>query len=40
MKNFQTQMDAYEKLLYKKYDAMESTIAQLSAQFNYISGGH
>jgi len=40
MKKFQTQMDAYEKLLYKKYDAMESTIAQLSAQFNYISGGH
>ena len=37
MSNFKTQMDAYETLLYKKYDAMESSIQQLTMQANYFS---
>ena len=40
MSNFKTQMDAFENALYKKYDAMESTIQQLTAQFNYMVGGN
>ena len=38
MSNFKTMMDAFESALYKKYDAMESAIAKLSAQFNFVSG--
>ena len=40
MSNFKTQMDAFESALYKKYDAMESAIQQLTAQFNYMVGGN
>ena len=38
MSDFKVKMDAYEELLYKKYDAMETAIAKLSAQYNYVSG--
>ena len=38
MSDFKVKMDAYEELLYNKYDAMETAIAKLSAQFNYVSG--
>ncbi len=38
MTAFKTKMDAYEKALYSKYDDMESAIAKLSAQFNFVSG--
>ncbi|MDD6120878.1 MAG: flagellar filament capping protein FliD [Selenomonadaceae bacterium] len=38
MSDFKTKMDAYEKALYSKYDDMESAIAKLSAQFNFVSG--
>ena len=38
MSNFKIQMDAYEDLLYKKYDAMESAIATLSSQLSSVSG--
>ena len=37
MSNFKTQMDAFEKGLYKKYDAMEQAIQRLSMQMGYIS---
>lgn len=37
MSNFKTMMDAYEDLLYDKYDAMEVAISQLSASYNYIT---
>ena len=40
MSNFKTLMDAFEKTLYKKYDAMESSIQQLSMQMSYITGGN
>ena len=40
MSNFKTQMDAFENSLYKKYDAMETAIQQLTAQFNYMVGGN
>lgn len=40
MSNFKTLMDAFEKTLYKKYDAMESSIQQLTMQMNYITGGN
>lgn len=38
MTEFKTKMEAYEKALYSKYDDMESAIAKLSAQFNFVSG--
>ena len=38
MSNFKKMMDSYEDILYKKYDAMEAAITQLSASYNYISG--
>ena len=38
MTAFKTKTDAYEKALYSKYDDMESAIAKLSAQFNFVSG--
>lgn len=40
MSDFKTQMDAYQKALYDKYDAMESAIQQLSVQLGYITGGN
>jgi flagellar hook-associated protein 2 len=36
--NFQTMMKAFEEALYKKYDAMESSLALLGAQLNYVTG--
>jgi len=38
MSSFKTQMDAYEDILYKKYDAMEVAIAQLGSQLSSITG--
>ncbi|MBQ7704272.1 MAG: flagellar filament capping protein FliD [Selenomonadaceae bacterium] len=38
MSNFQTMMKAFESKLYKKYDAMESSLALLGAQLNYVTG--
>ena len=37
MSNFKRMMDAFEKQLYKKYDAMESSLALLGAQLNYVT---
>lgn len=34
----QKKISALEKLLYKKYDAMEAAIAQLNSQYNLIAG--
>ena len=39
MSNFKKMMTAFEDKLYKKYDAMESTLAKLGMQLNYITGG-
>ncbi|MBD3879393.1 MAG: flagellar filament capping protein FliD [Quinella sp. 1Q5] len=39
MSNFKKLMSSFENALYKKYDAMESTLAKLGAQLNYIMGG-
>ena len=39
MSNFKTMMAAYEKALYNKYDAMETSISRLSSQYNFVSGG-
>lgn len=38
MSNFQRMMQAFETRLYKKYDAMESSLALLGAQLNYVTG--
>jgi flagellar hook-associated protein 2 len=38
MSNFKKMMAAFEKQLYKKYDAMESSLALLGAQLNYVTG--
>lgn len=40
MSSFKTQMDAYEDLLYKKYDAMETAIATLSSQLSSVTGSN
>ena len=40
MSTFKTQMDAYETLLYKRYDAMETAIAQLSKQLSTVTGSN
>ena len=37
MDNFRTMMNAFEDKLYKKYDAMETSLAMLGAQLNYVS---
>ena len=37
MSNFQIQLNAYETLLFKKYDAMESMIQKLSMQLGYVT---
>ena len=33
---FKTQMTAYEKTLYKKYDAMEVALSKMGAQLGYL----
>ena len=38
MSNFKRMMAAFETRLYKKYDAMESSLALLGAQLNYVTG--
>ncbi len=38
MSNFKVMMSAYESMLYKKYDAMETAIQRLSYQSGYITG--
>ena len=38
MSNFKKLMTAFEERLYKKYDAMESALASLGMQLNFISG--
>ena len=38
MSNFKKLMNAFEDKLYKKYDTMESTLARLGMQLNFISG--
>ena len=40
MSNFKKLMNSFEDALYKKYDAMESTLAKLGTQLNYIMGGN
>lgn len=40
MSNFKTMMDSYESALYKKYDAMETAIQQLSVSLGYITSGN
>lgn len=40
MENFKLQMDDYQTLLYKKYDAMETLISRLSMQYNTIFGAN
>ncbi len=37
MSNFKIMMNAFEDKLYKKYDAMETTLAMLGAQLNYVT---
>lgn len=38
MSDFKKMMNAFEDKLYKKYDTMESTLARLGTQLNFISG--
>ncbi len=38
MSNFKKMMNAFEDALYKKYDKMESALARLGTQMNYIMG--
>ncbi len=40
MSNFKKMMAAFEEKLYKKYDAMESSLALLGAQLNYVTGAY
>ena len=37
MSSFRSMMDAFETKLYKKYDSMESSLAMLGAQLNYVT---
>lgn len=39
MSNFKKLMSSFEEKLYKKYDAMEVTLAKLGTQLNFILGG-
>lgn len=39
MSNFKKMMDAFENKLYKKYDTMETMLAKLGSQMNYLMGG-
>lgn len=38
MSSFQSMMNSFEESLYKKYDAMESALAMLGSQLNYVTG--
>lgn len=38
MSTFKTQMNAYESMLYKRYDAMEVALQSFGTQLNYITG--
>lgn len=38
MSNFKRAMNSFEDALYKKYDNMESTLAKLGMQLNYVMG--
>ena len=40
MSNFKKLMNSFEDKLYKKYDAMEVTLAKLGTQLNFIMGGN
>ena len=40
MSNFKKLMSSFEDKLYKKYDAMEVTLAKLGTQLNFIMGGN
>lgn len=40
MSNFKKMMNSFENALYKKYDKMESTLASLGAQLNFVMGGN
>ena len=40
MSNFKKLMSSFEDKLYKKYDAMEVTLAKLGAQLNFVMGGN
>ena len=37
MSNFKSMMNAFETKLYKKYDAMETMLASLGTQLNYVT---
>ena len=37
MSNFKSMMNAFETRLYKKYDAMETMLASLGTQLNYVT---
>ena len=37
MSNFKSMMNAFEDKLYKKYDAMETMLARLGTQLNYVT---
>ena len=37
MSSFRSMMDAFETKLYKKYDSMESSLAMLGSQLNYVT---
>lgn len=39
MSNFRKMMSSFEDALYKKYDAMEATLAKLGSQMNFVTGG-
>ena len=38
MSNFKKLMSSFEERLYKKYDAMEATLAKLGTQLNFVMG--
>ena len=38
MSNFKKMMSSFEDALYKKYDAMESALAKLGMQMNFVTG--
>ena len=38
MSNFKKMMSSFEDALYKKYDAMESALAKLGMQLNFVTG--
>ncbi|MBR1647668.1 MAG: flagellar filament capping protein FliD [Selenomonadaceae bacterium] len=40
MSNFKKLMSSFEDKLYKKYDAMEVTLAKLGTQLNFVLGGN